>query len=106
MVADSPVTFAWAGKDYTGTTGARDTMSSLVEGGKINEQEFTILVAIAQFGEYARPTERKTITVCVDADGIPCAADDAVDQRVTARLVSIGRAGGGLTYTLRTEQRG
>lgn len=105
-VNSTPVTFGWNGKDYTGTTGARNTMTEYAPGGVYNDQDFSILVATAQFGEDARPTERATFTVSVDADGIPCAADEAVGARITARIVSIGRAGGGLTYTLKTEQRG
>jgi hypothetical protein len=92
-----------------GTSGARDTMRYLEQngGGTIDDQEFTILVATAAFGEVTPPGDnRQTITVCVDAHGIPCAADRAVGSRVTARIVSVTRAGGGLTFTLTTEQRG
>lgn len=105
MVAHSPITFRFGGKDYTATTGARDTMAALSEGGFHNDQEFSLLVEIAQFGSDTRPAEKQKIEVYVDADGIPCAADDSTG-RVTARIQTIGRAGGGLTYTLRTDSRG
>ncbi len=105
MVGDSPITFAWGGVDYTGTTGARDTMSELVDGGKVNNQEFRILVATAAFGDVAPPGERAKVEVCLDAHGIPCSADEEI-SRVSARITAIGRAGGGLTFTIATDQRG
>lgn len=101
-----PVTFSWQGKDYAGSCAARRTTKEAAPGGVFNDQEFSITVAIEAFGEDARPTERKTIAVCVDADGIPCAADSAVGSRIAARIVSIGRSGGGLVYEVTTEQRG
>lgn len=106
IVAGAPVTFGWSGKDYTGTSGDRETADEAVPGGIVNGQEFTILVATAAFGEDARPGERKVVSVCVDGDGIPCGADDAVGERVASRIVSIDRAGGGLLFTLRSAQRG
>ena len=106
MVGHSPVTFGFGGTDYTGTLGARSTMLELVEGGHHDDQEFTILVAVAQYGASARPQEKDLLTVCVDTDGIPSSADDAVGSRVNARIQTIVRAGAGLTYTLRNAGRG
>lgn len=106
MVAHSPITFGYGGTDYTATTGARDTMRSLAEGGFHNDQDFSLLVEIAQFGDAERPGEKDIVTVCVDADGIPCPADEAVGDRISARIQRVGRAGGGLSYELRTVTRG
>ncbi len=105
MVSHSPITFTFGGVDYVGTAGARDTMLSLTDGGFNNDQEFSLLVETAQFGSDSRPGEKQKIAVCVDADGIPCGADDSV-RRLAARIQTIGRAGGGLTYTLRADTRG
>lgn len=106
MVKRSPVTFGFNGKDYTATCGARDTMKSLTEGGYHNDSELTLLVEIAQFGADNRPTEKSKLTVCVDADGVPCGVEDAVGSRVEMRVQSVGRAGGGLSYDLKTATRG
>jgi hypothetical protein len=104
IVADAPVTVGFGGSDYTGTSGARDTMRSLTEGGHINDQEFALLFQCSAFGSATPPTEREKVTVCVDANGIPCAAEDST-SRINARVRSIGRAGAGLTYTLQSEAR-
>jgi hypothetical protein len=103
------VLIGWAGYDFAGTCGARDTMTSLMEGGTVNEQELSILIATETFGEVEPPGKdrRDVITVCVDAHGLPCFPDNPqTATRVNARVVKVGRAGGGLTFTLRTEQRG
>lgn len=105
MVSDQPITWGFGGIDYTGTLGARDTFKSLTEGGFIAEQELRMLVETAQFGEATRPAERQKITICVNADLIPCHVDDAVGSRVNARITRIDRAGGGLTYTISTTAR-
>lgn len=106
MIADAPVTFAFNGKDYTATCGARDTMKSLTDGGFHNDTDVTLLVEIAQFGADTKPNEKSKITLCVDSDGIPCAVEDAVGDRVGMRIQKIGRAGGGLSYELKTDKRG
>jgi|GEM_PF-5376177 len=106
MVSDAPITFGFGGVDYTGTTGARDTMKQLTEGGFHEDSEFRILVNPAQYGSAAKPAEKAVLAVCVDGDGIPCAADDAVGSRINVRVQEIGRAGGGITYTVRTATRG
>ncbi len=105
MVADHPVTFGFNGVDYVGTHGHRDTGETLEMGGFLQEQEFRLLVSTAQFEGGSRPAERDKITLCVDADLIPCSVDDAVGARVGARITEIGRAMGGLTYTIRTDKR-
>ena len=106
IITDDPVTFGYGGTDYTGTTGARDTMKELTEGGFHHDQEFAILVPIAAFGNAAAPSEKDILTVCVDAYGIPCSADETTSARVNARVQKVGRAGGGLTLTLKAEGRG
>ena len=105
IVPDDPVTFGFGGIDYTGTSGPRDLMKSLTEGGNHADQEFEILVPIAAFGSAARPAENQVITVCVDAFGVPCSSDES-GTRVNARVKKITPAGGGITYMLRTDTRG
>lgn len=100
IVNDQPITWGFGGKDYLGTIGSRDTMKMLTEGGFIADQKLRILVETAQFETATRPRERETITICVNADLIPCYVDDAVGSRVNGRITQIDRAGGGLTYTI------
>jgi hypothetical protein len=106
IAMDAPYTFGFGGVDYLATCGARDTMQSLVEGGFHNDTEFTALVEAAQFGSATQPAEGQNITVCLDKNGVPCLAEDASGNRLTVRISKITRAGGGLTYTLRTNTRG
>ena len=105
-LASYPVTIGWNGTDYTGTTGSRDTVKELVSGGVSTGQELRVLVPVANFGSNAPPGERAQITLCVDGNGIPCSADDSGATRVNARVMQVGRAGAGLTFTLQTAQRG
>ena len=103
------VLFGWQGVDYAGTTGPRETSEYAMNGGIINEQDFSILVETAAFGEVTPPgTDRRDIvTVCVDSHGIPNYPDDPTNAaRVNARVVKVGRFGGGLTFTLKTAQKG
>ena len=104
LVRDNPVTFGFGGVDYEGTTGARDTMRMLTDGGQIRDHEFTILVAASQFSAVSVPDDGDKITVCVERNGIPCHTNDST-ERVNARITQIGRAGAGLTITCRTESR-
>ena len=107
IVGREPVTFEWVGVEYTGTCGARDTMREIVDGGVMNGQEFSILVPLENIADMTtKPVERNIIAVCVDADGIPCVADEAVATRAQCRITRIGRSLAGLTYTLQTAQRG
>jgi hypothetical protein len=106
IVADAPVTFGFGGVDYTGTCVKRQTSSQLVEGGFLYDQEIKLTVEVSQYGSATRPAERDTLTLCMDADGIPCATADAVATRINARILGIGRAGAGLTYQLQTVNRG
>ncbi len=100
------VSFEFNGGIYTGTCGARDTMRGLTEGGYVDEQEFSILVPVESFNALvAKPAETSKVAVCVDVDGIPCAVADATEARVWCRVVKVGRALAGLTYTLATIQR-
>ena len=106
IVGREPVTFEFQGGVFTGTTGARDTMRSLTEGGYVDEQEFSILVPTENMGALDRkPSETSKVTVCVDNDGIPCAIEDAVSDRVWCRVSKVGRALAGLTFTLSTAQK-
>jgi len=107
MVRHSPVSFEFGGKVVEGTTGARDTMTELMAGGMVNEQEFSIMAPLANIDALEpKPSERSVILVCVDNDGIPCHEDDAVEARVRCRVTKIGRALAALTYTLSTSQKG
>lgn len=110
MVRQYPVSFEFAGGVYEATCGARDTMSELVNGGVVNQQDFALLVPLANVAAMnPRPAERSKLAVFVDNDGIPCRVEDAADAgqaKVTCRVVRIGRALAGLTYTLTTEQKG
>jgi hypothetical protein len=105
LISREPFTFGFGGIDYVATCGARDTMQSLVEGGIHHDTEFTALVESAQFAQVTAPTEKDQITVCVDSSGVPCAAEDAA-RRITCRIQSVTRAGGGMTFKLRTNTRG
>lgn len=104
LISGNPVTFGFGGTDRQGTTGARDTMSMLTEGGQISDQELALLVPVSEFGTATPPVDGDKITVCVDGNGIPCHVDDST-SRINARIIQVGRAGAGLTFTLRTDAR-
>lgn len=107
MVGRERVSFEFMGGVYSGTCGARDTMRDLVEGGYVDDQDFSILVPLENISEATRsPREKDKIAVCVDNDGIPCAVEDAVETRVNCTIQKVGRALAGLTFTLSTTQRG
>jgi hypothetical protein len=106
LISRAPFTFGFGGKDWTATTGARDTMRALTEGGYHNDEEFSALVDAAQFGGDTPPAIGSKLAVCVDGNGVPCPADEAVGERLNVRVKKAGRAGGGFTYTLRTATRG
>lgn len=106
MVKRATVGFAFGGKDYVATCGARDTEDSLTEGGYHHDSDLTLLVETSQFGNDTRPAEKDKITLCVDADGVPCPTEEAVGERVEMRIERIGRSGGGASYELKTATRG
>lgn len=107
MINDVPITFSFGGADYTGTAIGWRTRKELTEGGYHNDiQEKQILVDPAQYGTNAKPAEKSVLAVCVDGDGIPCTATDAVGSRVRVRVQEAGRSGGGISYTVTTETRG
>lgn len=104
-----PVDFQFpvGGPDYRGTSGSRDSFKSLTSGGFIAENETMLLVAADQFAAVAGPVEESKIAVYVNSHGVPCVRDAADEEEPTQtmRVKRIGRAGGGLTYTLRSEAR-
>jgi hypothetical protein len=107
MVGDVPITFSFGGADYVGTAIGWRTEKELTEGGfHADIQPKQILVDPAQYGSAAQPGEKAVLSVCVDGNGVPCAVDSAVGSRVRVRVQAVGRAGGGITYTVRAETRG
>jgi hypothetical protein len=107
IVSDVPITFSFGGVDYTGTAIGWRTEKELTEGGfHADIQPKQILVDPSQYGSDAQPGEKAVLSVCVDGNGIPCSVGSAVGSRVRVRVQDIGRAGGGITYTVRAETRG
>lgn len=107
MVRGYPVSFEFGGVVVQGTCGARDTMTEIMEGGTLSNQEFSIMAPLANIDTLEpKPVERSVVLVCVDNDGVPCHESDAIEGRVRCRVTKIGRALAALTYTLSTEQRG
>lgn len=107
LVSDAPITFSYGGADYVGTAIGWRTEKSLTDVGfHADIQPKQILVNPAQFGGAPQPGEKAVLSVCVDGNGVPCPADEAVGSRVSVRVQEIGRAGGGITYTVRAETRG
>lgn len=99
IVSDAPITFSYAGTDYTGTTGSRDSMAGLMEGGYVSKQDIQILVPVAVFTGSAPPAENATVAVCLDVNGIPCSRADSVST-INAKVEKVARSAAGLTYTL------
>jgi hypothetical protein len=107
IVGREPVTFEISDVEYTGTCGAREMMQELTDGGVFNGQEFAILVPTENIADMdSKPSQRQVIAVCVDSDGIPCVADEAVATRAQCRITRIVPSLAGITYTLQTAQRG
>jgi len=104
IVQDDAVAFSFAGGDYIGTPGPRDTMLSLTEGGRIADNTVTLLVEVSQFATVTAPTQEQKISLALDANGVPCGTSEEA-SRVTMRIKRITRAQAGLTFELRTEAR-
>ena len=106
IVNDVPMTFGFGGVDYTGTALGWEARRELVPGGYHEDVEKKIVVAISAFGTDTPPAPNQNITVCVDGNGIPCVADEAVGDRKTVKIKHIARSGGAYTYTVNTATRG